>query len=287
MSTANKLFKRAAPFLDVIDEIVPIASKHEYTFVSDDWFKQWQRSDEFTVERANFIIALELIEKAHLASVTALLRAKRWTGATCLMYEKENFLGWVASFRGLLESAGDTLDGLLAIPKSLAIHHRAIAECLAGNKRELVLWGELEQTLDHFVHARWMRTKRGEHSLLKAKENANYVAILESVIPGITNLYHRLCSICHPSNASIEYFYDCTPGNSFKLLPTKDIAAISAICSAHPDVLQDVLMIHSNAPLLVLRVLHTFGVHPQLKALRNFDWKQVKAGAEIEHLLRK
>jgi hypothetical protein len=69
MSTAKKLFKRATLFLDLIDDIVAVTSKHKYTFVSDEWFKQWQQSDEFPTERANYIIALELIEKAHLASI--------------------------------------------------------------------------------------------------------------------------------------------------------------------------------------------------------------------------
>jgi hypothetical protein len=96
MSTAAKLFKRAAVYLDLIDNIAPIASKHEYTFVSSEYYTQRLNSNPFTIEERNFIIALELIEKAHLASVTALLRARRWADATCLMYEKENFVGCAA-----------------------------------------------------------------------------------------------------------------------------------------------------------------------------------------------
>jgi hypothetical protein len=200
MSTAAKLFKRAAVYLGLIDNIAPIASKHEYTFVSSEYYTQRLNSNPFTIEERNFIIALELIEKAHLASVTALLRARRWADATCLMYEKENFVGWSASFRGLLESAGDTVDGLLHIPKSLALHHRLISQCLAGKEQEKIFAKELEDKLDHFVHAKWMRGKTD--SVLKAKENVNYVRILQTVIPDVEKLYHRLCSICHPSNAS-------------------------------------------------------------------------------------
>jgi hypothetical protein len=103
MSTARKLFKRAAAFLGLIDHIVSTTSNYEYSFVSDDWFKQWTKSADFKIEQMNFIVALELLEKAHLASLTALLRAKRWADATCLMYEKATLLGWSASFRGLLE----------------------------------------------------------------------------------------------------------------------------------------------------------------------------------------
>src|SRR5215467_13964321 len=148
MSTAQKLFKRAAVFLSLIDHIVPVTLNHEYQFVTEEWLKQWVQSADFTIERMNFIFALELIEKAHLASMGALLRAKRWADATCLMYEKENFLGWAAAFRALLESAGDTLDGLVLIPDELARHHRVIAECLGGKSDAVVDTGPLENTLD-------------------------------------------------------------------------------------------------------------------------------------------
>jgi hypothetical protein len=119
MSTAEQLFKSGAYLLTLIDAVIPIATKHTYTFVSDDWFKEWLHSDDFSIKRHNQIIAMELIEKAHLASITALMRAKRWADATCLAYEKENFLSWCASVRGLLESAGDTVDSLLNIPVAL------------------------------------------------------------------------------------------------------------------------------------------------------------------------
>jgi hypothetical protein len=125
-STAEKLFGQAAFYLSVIDTITPIALNHEYTFVSDEWFAEWRKSETSTVERVNLILALELIDKAHLAAVTALMRAKRWADATCLMHDNANFVGWAASVRGLLESAGDTVDGLLNIPLPLAEHHRTV-----------------------------------------------------------------------------------------------------------------------------------------------------------------
>jgi hypothetical protein len=75
MSAAKKLFKRAAVFFNLIDHVVSVTSNHEYTFVTEEWFKLWSQSGDFTIERMNFIFALELIEKAHLASMGALLRA--------------------------------------------------------------------------------------------------------------------------------------------------------------------------------------------------------------------
>jgi hypothetical protein len=158
---------------------------------------------------------------------------------------------------------------------------------LAGKNQEFLFAEELEAKLDHFVHARWMRTRRGEENPLKAKENIDYVKVLQSVISSVENLYHELCSICHPSESSIDYFYDIGPEieGSFKLSPYKDVVAISDICRRYPDALQDALMMHCNVPLVILRVLHKFKVHPQLKALKKLDIKQIKMGPEIERFL--
>jgi hypothetical protein len=210
MSAAGILFKSGAPLLDVIDEIVSVVSNHEYTFVNDEWFQQWTQSTDFTIERMNFIFALEVVEKAHLAAMTALLRGRRWAKATCLMYEKENFLGWTAAFRGLLESAGDTLDGLYHLPEALARHHRGIAQFLNGKSDEVMDATELERMLDHFIHAKWMRAPR-EDNILKAKDNIDYIRNLDAAIPDVTKLYHRLCSICHPSQASLTVFFSSVP----------------------------------------------------------------------------
>ena len=137
MDSANKLFGRAAFYLTVIDAITPIALTHEYSFFSEEWLAQWAKTESFTVERANLVLALELVDKAHLAAITALMRAKRWADAICLLHDNPNFVAWAAAARGLLEAAGDTVDGLLNIPASLAQHHHSIRRCLAG---ELYSW---------------------------------------------------------------------------------------------------------------------------------------------------
>jgi hypothetical protein len=293
MSTAQKLFGPSAVYFGVIDTIMPIALTHEYAFVPDEQFDAWIASKNITVEGYNLIIASELVNKAHLSAITALLRAKRWADATCLMHDNANFLGWAASARGLLESAGDTVDGLLNIALSLAQHHRGISRCLAGEERNNVVdLSALEAKLDHFVHAGWVRKKRGEDTerleRLKAKENADYVGLLEQAVPGTLKLYQKLCAICHPSNESTKYFYDLPRAHKgpAKLAPANDAKAIAAICEACPEALPHALMMSCNPPLYILRVLHKFGVHPKLPALRKVDWKASEMGAEIEQHLK-
>jgi hypothetical protein len=291
MTTAKKLFGPAHLYLPMIDAILPAALNHEYKFISDEWFAAFMNSDEpirTKIGLFNHIVASELLDKSHLAAVTALLRAKRWADAVCLMYEANNFVGWAGAARGLLESAGDTVDGLLNIPSSLAQSHGVIAQCIVGKEDDLCGFSQLEDQLDHFVHGRWIRTKRGEKNKLKAKDNVDYVRILESVIPSAEKLYHRLCSVTHPSKESLDYFYEPALGKdgSFKLSAANDAKALSEILSAYPTALCDVLMMSCNPPLLTLRVLHKFGIHPKLTELKRFDFSSIKMWPDIERLLK-
>jgi hypothetical protein len=287
VTSATILFREAAPFLSIIDEVVPGAVAHEYTFVSDDWFKQWIDSKDFSVGKMLQIVALELVDKAHLAAVASLIRTKRWADAVCVTYEANNFPAWVGSARGLLESTGDILDGLLNVAATLAMNHRSIAECLAGRQSQFYDYSHLEKMLDHFVHASWMRVKKGEQNIGKAKDNVDYVALLQSVNPQAIPLYHRMCSVAHPSSASISYLYDLGAGKQgrLKLNPANDAEAINKLSQEFPDALRDMLIMSCNPPLLTLRVLHKFGVHPQLKALTKMDWDVIPAWAKIKREL--
>jgi hypothetical protein len=136
----------------------------------------------------------------------------------------------------------------------------------------MVVAEETKRHLDHFVHATWMRTKRGEENILKAKDNVDYISALDEAIPNIKPLYHRLCSVCHPSNASIEYFFDVGTEPSLTLSPRNDEKAILGVCREYPDALFQALQAHCTPPLLTLVVLH--------------DWKHVSMGAEIMEALK-
>lgn len=68
--------------------------------------------------------------------------------------------------------------------------------------------------------------------------------------------------------------------------PEADRLRIEEIRSEYPDALAAALMMHSNSPLLVLRVLHAFKAHPQLKMLREFDFERINGGGEILRFLR-
>ena len=207
-STLGVLFGKPGLFyVDIFDQIEPYLTTHKYHFMTDESYNAFICSEHFTVVLANQIVSLELIDKAHLAATVALFRTKQWIEATCLGYESHNFMAWAAAARGLVESTGDILDGLLSVPLSLATHHHAISKALAGRASGTAFsFSEIERGLDHFVLAHWMRAPKGE--VRKAKDNAEYVQALEPSIPRVVEFYRRLCGITHPSSASVEYLYE-------------------------------------------------------------------------------
>src|SRR5262249_59001700 len=115
-----------------------------------------------------------------------------------------------------------------------------------------------------------------------------YVALLATEVPGVLDLYHRLCAISHPSNASIEYFYDHapTPVGEVMLSPMSDSRAISRLHRELPNAPSVALQMNCEPAFLILRVLHSFRVHPQLQVLKKLDWTAIKGWAEIERNLR-
>ncbi len=142
---------------------------------------------------------------------------------------------------------------------------------------------EFENPLDHFVHAKWMRAKRGEEKILKAKENLDYIRNLDAAIPDVTGLYQRISSISHPSQASLNCFFHANTGGSIKLIPWSGAAAIAAFYAEYPDALFQAIQAHCIPPLL--RVLHKFKIHPQFAVLKRVDWEQIQMAAEIERYL--
>jgi hypothetical protein len=97
-------------------------------------------------------------------------------------------------------------------------------------------------------------------------------------MPDALHYYRRLCGITHPSSASIEYLYQdrIRERGAFKLAASNDAPAIDGICAEFPKGLRTSMMMSCNPPLLILRVLHKFKVHPRLPAFKRVDRTAIK-----------
>jgi hypothetical protein len=127
------IFGEPGPFYyKIVGEIERTLASHRYQFMRDDVFEELLSSGKISVPEINRIVAGELIDKAHLVASCTLFRTNRWISGICLAYESRNFLIWASASRGLIESAGDILDGLLNVAGSLAANHAAISKALSG-----------------------------------------------------------------------------------------------------------------------------------------------------------
>jgi hypothetical protein len=288
-TSRQRLFPQAAAFLTLIDEIVPTALHHRYLFITDEAFDLLLNSGKLNAAQVNQIVVLDNLEKSHLAAVTALIRTKRWADAVCVMADAENFLGFASAMRGLLESAGDIIDGLRNIPSTIAENRHSITSALAGREDDAFIQCQSwEKELDHFVHAGWTGRKNRDNPALTARPNLDYVKQLECEIPRVDSLYHRLCAITHPSRASIDWLYELNPDGEGRmgLSIAGDGTRIAALTNEFPEALDGALMMSCNPALLILRVLHRFDVHPKLPALKRYGFGTSPLGRKLERLLR-
>lgn len=281
----NLFGERAGAYIHTIDKILPKAANHIYRFWDDETVDAWVKSQEFDVAACNAILASELIDKSHLAATTALFRSKQWVAAACFSYEGGNFVGWASAVRGLAESAGDILDGLMNVGPSLAENHTIIRSALLGRLHvNLIDFSEIDATLDHYVLAKWMRGAKG--NVLKAKENAEYIGMLErGNVPKILEFYRRLCGVTHPSSLSIDYLFKPTK-NGMRLEFDNERQNIDSLILEYPEILPQLVVFSCNPALIILRVLHTFKYHPNLKDLKRLDWNSVPVWATIERSLK-
>jgi hypothetical protein len=283
---SRKLFGKAAPYLDVIGQLLPRLLTHRYQFMPNAIFEAWITEGKAPLEQINQVHVGELLDNAHLAATTALVRTNHWANAMVDAYLGSNFLSWSAAARGLVESSGDIGDGLLNIPASLAEHHKMLSRALAGRHAASPLnLSSIEEVLSHYIRAKWTREKTGD--VPKAKENIEYVRWIERAnVPGVVSLYHKLCGIVHPASGSIDYLY-AKDIQGLRLDLNRGATAIDTLCSEYPNVIPTSLMLACNGAFLTLRVLHKFHRHPQLPELKLLDWRQIRMWADIEAFLNR
>jgi hypothetical protein len=280
---------QALGYLEIIDSVLPVAQRHSYVFIPDDAYKAWRDSPDFSLSLDNRIVASELLDRAHLAAVTSLIRTRRWVSALCDGFEAENYFAWAGATRALMESAGDIWAGLNNTALSIAKNYGVIRTCLAGKAATTkYLFPDIERDIDHFVLAKWMRRTKDDNKIMevmRAKDNVQYVRNLEPALPNIESLYHRLCGIVHPAAGSIHWTYGQADSGLLQIRPN-DRDAIDAILRDWPDAIPKTVMLSCNPTLLILRVLHKFDMHPRLEALKSVTWHQMAGWGQFEAALR-
>jgi hypothetical protein len=187
---------------------IEVATKHqEYTFMDLETYNEIVRRKP---EEAQAIYWREMIFRIHLASCSALRRHGEWLRSLIMAVEEDCLFGAFASYRGFLESAGDSLYSLGPVPKTIAPNLRAIIGCLKQKRMDTVFMSaELESRLIHFSHGRKLERGESADPVHAAKQIREYLdGIKLAGKKDVHALYSELCGITCPSAETVGIWYD-------------------------------------------------------------------------------
>jgi hypothetical protein len=241
--------------------------KYVYIIYDTEYFKNTVSSDVANFQRVYWE---EILQRAHWAGLSSLLRNIQWLKGVSLAIQKNDLLLFTANLRCLIESSGDNLLSLLNVPATLADNYSNISKCLRGENGEKTLHvsKELEEILIHFSYARKIteEEKRLQGKIPKyqnAKPASEYLKWLDNKIDNgpIANLYSILCQFAHPAAHSIQYLFQTTFDNEkYKFIYSKnaDSNYIEWILKEYDNEIIKSLQCGFNPGLFTLKTLNYF-----------------------------
>jgi len=230
----------------------------------------------------------EIFERAHCAAIAAIVRLERWLDAMRVAAELENFLGFAASFRGLLESAADTRYALGDVPEALASTFAYAYKAIRGKATVAILAPDLENDLIHFLHGRKLKSNEDAPESHAARTMREYLDALQGAAAGpLHQCYRELCNVTHPAADSVLYLLEKDERGTIRFRNGADEAAIQDLCARSGTVVTCAVSESLVYPLLILRILNRLEV-PELRtaAAEDISLEDVSSWQEIEAWLR-
>lgn len=271
----------------LIDDIAPYLFGERYAFEDTEMFKLKASDSKNGAEYAGRVYWFEILNRAHLSSVTSIIRTCRWAEVAVREHEARNLYGWAASCRSLMEAAGDTGHALGPVPLTLATLHREIKAALKGaSSNSIATCQELEDKLIHFSHARKVAKTDIAPVSHKARPSTEYIGFLESMkIVGARDTYADFCEIVHPAEQSVSTLL-CKNGTAWILDANGEEGSLDTKVAAYQATMAEVLAAALNPPLLILKILHEFDMFTKIKPMRNYNFKNVPMWKKMSDALR-
>lgn len=262
MHSAKSLFgSDSAQFIDIIDQLALALAKKKakYSFMVVDDYERILREDS---DHGMQVYWSEIIARAHLTAVVAILRSRHWINAVVAATNDNNLLAFAAAFRGLIESSADTQNSLGGIAISLAENHVNISRALSGKiGNQCFVSKDIEDALIHFKYARHltkteMATAPETHKALQVRQ---YIEGLEKgQVHKVTACYKSLCDLTHPGASSVWMWIASENGVDLELNPNQDESEITYYLTEYRDTFSELFMFAFNSAVLVLNVLNYF-----------------------------
>jgi hypothetical protein len=249
----------SAQFIEIIDQLALAKSTASYSFMAADDYERVLREDSGLGMQVYWN---EILARAHLTAVVAVLRSRHWISAVVAATNDKNLLAFAAALRGLIESSADTQSALGAIAISLAENHAQISSALSGTPgSQCCVSKEIEDTLIHFKYARHltkaeMATAPQSHKALQVRQ---YIEGLEKgQVHKVVACYQSLCDLTHPGASSVWMWLTSENGVDLELNPNQDESTIAYYLTEYRDTFLELLMFAFNPAVLTLSVLNYF-----------------------------
>ena len=148
----------------------------------------------------------ETIQRVHVCAATTIKRLTKWYHDVNAAYDAENYFGFCASLRGLVESCADSFYTIGKITDPLCENFAPIEQALNGRAKTVLLSAEIEDELIHYVFAR--KRTASERAVTPESHEAKQVRDYLSSIgkQSIVDLYFELCQVSHASALSLVPF---------------------------------------------------------------------------------
>ena len=267
------LNKESARFVEMVDALALDRLRTRYTFMDADERRKLRNRDPGEGMR---IYWQEMLGRAHVTSVTTMLRNRCWLDAVVSATVNSNLLAFAAAFRGFVESTADAATALFGTPLTLAHIHPTISESLVGRSRVVVESTDLENAFIHFSHARYI--KRSEetdtltsHIARSAREYANVFGDRFAVERN--ECYRFLSDLTHPAAPSV-WMWLAPVGekrSEFELSTNQHEAIISSFLEQYEALFRDLTYAAFNTPVLVLHMLNYFSIK-ELHTAELLNW---------------
>lgn len=254
-----------------------------YTFMPDDEFRELMTED---VMRASGVYWKEILYRTHIVCLVSAFKTLRWMESLDSTFE--NYYGFCASLRGLLESCADTFYTLRSAPLTLAKDFFVIKEQLGQRASVMTTHAPLEELLLHYIQATKLSSSEARQypDYFRAKTIKEYVSAMDD--EELDMLYQWLCGISHPAYEATKMFLFLHRGQTIVCNDSFHMEKIMIrdILKFYAPALSRMMRSYINNMVSVLLLLNEFGVESLTTTIeRELFFKQTDIWKEIRQYM--
>ena len=131
MTIDNKKEIQISPLYNVILELEPKIRGVAYNYTNPEDFLKID-----SIEEMQLVYWSEIIQRMHVCAATSIKRVKKWFDAVSNAYDAENYYGFCATLRGLVEACADTFYSTSKIIEPICANFSAVEIALNGHAKK-------------------------------------------------------------------------------------------------------------------------------------------------------